>query len=262
MFTRLINGISKITDYNIICIPLLLIICAAVSSDASKFIVLGAVSVLTALVIPKISNFLLEKQKKYTFKNVSAVSNAISYFIGFIILLFLNTDTFVELLFLAYSINSVILLILIKRDVNVNVNAFYLYGLIAGLTLSLGPYSWPAGILYSASLWPNIYLKKNLSYEEINSTIASFITVPAIMYILSPYGHVYEIIWITASYIIVPIIYELAKYYQLKPDGYGMTMIFMLTFFIFAFISFPSVYFILSIFATSLAIGIFRGMTC
>ena len=82
MFTKLINGISKITDYNIICIPLLLIICAAVSSDTTKFIVLAAVSVLTASVIPKISNFLLEKQRKYTFINVCAVSNAISYFIG------------------------------------------------------------------------------------------------------------------------------------------------------------------------------------
>jgi len=155
MFTKLIKGISKITDYHIICVPLLLIICTAVSSDTSEFIVLAAVSVLTALVIPKISNFLLEKQEKYTF-NVCSVSNAISYFIGFIILLFLNIDLFMELLFLAYSLNSAILLILLKRNVNVSVNAFYLCGLIAGLILSFGPYSWPAGILYSASLWPNI----------------------------------------------------------------------------------------------------------
>jgi len=261
MFTKLIKGISKITDYNIICVPLLLIICTAVSSDTSEFIVLAAVSVLTALVIPKISNFLLEKQEKYTF-NVCSVSNAISYFIGFIILLFLNIDLFMELLFLAYSLNSAILLILLKRNVNVSVNAFYLCGLIAGLILSFGPYSWPAGILYSASLWPNIYLKKYLPYEEINSGIVSFITVPAIMYILAPYGQVYEIIWITASFIIFPIIYELAEYYQIELDGYRSELIFALTFFIFAYIAFPSLFFITTVFLTSLAIGVFRGMTC
>ena len=260
MFTKLIKGISKITDYNIICVPLLLIICTAVSSDTSEFIVLAAVSVLTALVIPKISNFLLEKQKKYTF-NVCAVSNAISYFIGFIVLLFLNIDLFMELLFLAYSVNSVILLILLKRNVNVSVNAFYLCGLIAGLILSFGQYSWPACILYSASLWPNIYLKKYLPYEEINSGIVSFITVPVIMYILAPYGQVYEIIWITASFIIFPIIYELAEYYQIELDGYRSELIFALTFFTFACFSFHSLFFIISIFVTSLAIGVFRGMT-
>lgn len=257
MSTKLIKGISKITDYNIICIPLLLIICAAVSSDTTKFIVLATVSVLTALIIPKIAD-LLEKQKKYTFKNVCAVSNAISYFIGFIILLFLNIDMFMELLFLAYSINSVILLIFLGRNVNVSVNAFYLCGLIAGLILSLGHYSWPAGILYSAFLWLSIYLKK---YEEINSAIVSFITIPTIMYILAPYGNVYEIIWITASFIIFPIMYKLAKYFHIEPDGYGIELVFILIFFAFAFLAFPSVFFILSIFGTSLAITIFRAVT-
>lgn len=104
MFTKLINIISKITDYNTIIIPILLIICGTVSFEnhviyLPKFVVLVAITMLSAVVFPKIISLIINRQKQNQLKNVTPISNIISYFIGFALMLILNIDLFMMLLF-------------------------------------------------------------------------------------------------------------------------------------------------------------------
>lgn len=265
MFTKLINIISKITDYNTLIIPILLIICGTVSFKNHelyfpKFVVLVAITMLSAVVFPKIIIFIINRQKQYQLKNVAIISNIISYFIGFALMLVLNIDLFMMLLFLTYSINSIILLILLKKDLKISINAFYLSSLISAVILSLGYYAWPISIFYAASLWPNIILKKYSLYQEINSGIISFITVPLIMFILTPYSHTYDIIWIIASFIVYPLVYEIAEYYKINLDKFKSEVIFGFTLLLFAFFAIQTVYSLVSIFITSLIIGIIRNI--
>ena len=171
-------------------------------------------------------------------------------------MLILNIDLFMMLLFLTYSMNSIILLMLLKKDLKISINAFYLCGLISAVILSLGYYAWPISILYAASLWPNIILKKYSLYQEINSGIISFITVPLIMFILTPYSHTFDIIWIIASFIVYPLVYEIAEYYEINLDKFKSEVIFGVTLLLFTFFAIQTVYSLVSIFITSLIIGI------
>lgn len=186
--------ISTITNPPIICIPLFLIICIALSFneagfDFNKFIVLEAVSLIFASILP-MAIILFWAKKLGTDKDISNRSDRytplivgiISYFIGFLICYTFGLDNFLTCLLLCYTINTgVVLLITTKWKISVHTTG--LSGPVGALILLLGPIGALFGLIYPVLIWSRVLLKKHTLSQAIAGGAQGFFLTVLEMYL-------------------------------------------------------------------------------
>ena len=186
--------ISTFTNPPIICIPLFLIICAALSFtpagfDFGKFIVIEAVSLVFASILP-MAIILFWAKKLNTDSDISNRSDRymplivgiISYFIGFLICYIFKLDNFLTCLLLCYSINTgVVLLFTTKWKISVHTTG--LSGPVAALILLLGPLGAIFGLIYPVLIWSRVLLKKHTMSQAICGGVQGFFLTVLEMYL-------------------------------------------------------------------------------
>jgi len=191
---KIAKSISTITNPPIITIPLFLIICAILSFengsfDFSKFIVLELISLVFSSLLP-LAIILFWAKKLNTDRDISNRSDRymplivgiVSYFIGFLICLFLNLDNFLTLLLLCYSVNTGVVL-LFTTQWKISVHTTGLSGPVAALILLLGPIGSLLGILYPMVIWSRVLLKKHTLSQAICGGVQGFFLTVLEMYL-------------------------------------------------------------------------------
>lgn len=232
---KIAKHISTFTNPPIICIPLFLIICLALSFsgsgfDFNKFLTLEAVSIIFASILP-MAIILFWAKKLGTDKDISNRSDRfmplivgiISYFIGFIICLAFNLDNFLTCLLLCYSINTgVVLLFTTKWKISVHTTG--LSGPVAALILLMGPIGALFGILYPILIWSRVLLKKHTLSQAISGGVQGFFLTVLEMYLFMTVlnlpiynitGLADSILYILAI-IITPILFGILSYIKVK----------------------------------------------
>ena len=191
---KIAKSISTITNPPIITIPLFLIICAVLSFengsfDFSKFIVLELISLVFSSLLP-LAIILFWAKKLNTDRDISNRSDRyiplivgiVSYFIGFLICIFLNLDNFLTLLLLCYSVNTGVVL-LFTTQWKISVHTTGLSGPVAALILLLGPVGSLFGILYPMVIWSRVLLKKHTLSQAICGGVQGFFLTVLEMYL-------------------------------------------------------------------------------
>ena len=182
--------ISTLTNPPIICIPLFVIICSTLSVKHNQdFLTLEIISLIFASVLPmaiimiwaKIigtDNDISNRSDRY----IPLIVGIVSYFIGFLISLFLNLDNFLTCLLLCYSINTgVVLLITTKWKISVHTTG--LSGPNAALILLLGPLGALIGILYPLIIWSRVLLEKHTLSQAICGGVQGYFLTVVEMYL-------------------------------------------------------------------------------
>ena len=191
---KVAKTISTFTNPPIICIPLFFIICLALSFENgtfnfNEFIVLELISLVFASILP-MAIILYWAKKLNTDSDISnrqdrftpLIVGIVSYFIGFLVLLFLNIDNFLTALLLCYSINTgVVLLITFKWKISVHTTG--LSGPVGALILLLGPIGALFGILYPLLIWSRVTLEKHTLAQAIAGGVQGFFLTVLEMYL-------------------------------------------------------------------------------
>ena len=272
---KIAKTISTITNPPIICIPLFFIICLVISDfDLGKFIVLEAVSLVFASVLP-MAIILFWAKKLGTDKDISNRSDRfmplivgiISYFIGFLVSLYFGLDNFLTCLLLCYSINTgVVLLFTTKWKISVHTTG--LSGPVAALILLLGPVGALFGILYPVLIWSRVLLKKHTLSQAISGGVQGFFLTVLEMYIfmnilnlpiLNMISLELSVLYILAI-ILTPVVLGILSYVEVKNPLKTFTVCEIILFVVF-FIAMPSEVFLIFavITLTSVLISFYAG---
>lgn len=192
--TKIAKAISTLTQPPIITVPLFLIICVILSYeggvfDFGKFIVLEIISLVFASILPIAIILFWSKRMDTDFdisnrkdRFVPLVIGIVSYFVGFLICIFLNLDNFLTLLLLCYSVNTgVVLLITLKWKISVHTTG--ISGPIAALILLLGPIGALIGVIYPIVIWSRVLLKKHTLAQAIAGGVQGFYLTVIEMYL-------------------------------------------------------------------------------
>ena len=182
--------ISTITNPPIICIPLFMVICLTLSLKHNEdFLTLEIISLIFASILPmdiimiwaKIigtDNDISNRSDRYT----PLIIGIISYFIGFLISLYMNLDNFLTCLLLCYSVNTgVVLLITAKWKISVHTTG--LSGPNAALILLLGSLGALFAILYPLVIWSRVLLKKHTLSQAIAGGVQGYFLTVVEMYL-------------------------------------------------------------------------------
>lgn len=271
--------VSTITNPPIICIPLFLIICGALSFgdggfDLSKFIVLEVVSLIFASMLP-MAIILFWAKKLNTDKDISnrsdrytpLVVGIISYFIGFLVCWIFSLDNFLTCLMLCYCVNTgVVLLITTKWKISVHTTG--LSGPVGALILLLGPVGALFGILYPILIWSRVLLKKHTLAQAITGAVQGFfltvIEMYLYMYLLNlPVGglvSLHDSILYILAIIATPVIFGLLSYIRVdNPLMMFMIaeMVCLVAFFLFTPLSVFMIFVIITL--TSVLVSLYAG---
>lgn len=209
---RLAKTISAFTNPPIVSIPLFLIICIALSvNDPWQFPMMELMSLIFASILPmaiilswakKTGNDhdISNRQDRYT----PLVIGTVSYFIGFLISRLLGLNDFFSFLFLCYTINTFIVL-LITRQWKISIHTTGFSGPVCALIILLGPVGAVLGMIYPIIIWARVILKKHTMAQAIAGGIYGFIFTAAEIYLfivlfnlnvgnIYPIGHVFGFI--------------------------------------------------------------------
>ena len=191
---KIVEAISTFTNPPIICIPLFLIICIILSFEngtfnLSEFIVLELISLVFASILPMAiilywvkkldtDSDISNRQDRYT----PLVVGIVSYFIGFLVSLFIGADHFLTALLLCYCVNTgVVLLITSKWKISVHTTG--LSGPVGALILLLGPIGALFAILYPILIWSRVTLNKHTLAQAIAGGAQGFFLTVLEMYL-------------------------------------------------------------------------------
>ena len=276
---KIAKTISTFTNPPIICIPLFFIICLVLSFENAtfnfgKFIVLELISLIFASILP-MAIILYWAKKLDTDSDISnrqdrftpLIVGIVSYFIGFLVLLFLNMDNFLTALLLCYSINTgVVLLITFKWKISVHTTG--LSGPVGALILLLGPIGALFGILYPILIWSRVTLEKHTMAQAIAGGVQGFFLTVLEMYLfiylfnfnvvaLTP---LMDCIWYILAIIFAPIMLGILSYIDVpnKKVVFALTIILGLIGF-FSFAPFSAFLIFIVITLTSILISLYAG---
>lgn len=228
---KIAKTISTFTNPPIICMPLFFIICAVLSFEngvfsLSKFIVLELISLIFTSALP-MAIIVYWARKLDTDSDISnrqdrftpLVVGVVSYFIGFLVSLFIGADDFLTALLLCYSINTgVVLLITFKWKISVHTTG--LSGPVAALILLLGPYGALFGILYPILIWSRVTLEKHTMAQAIAGGVQGFFLTVLEMYLfiiifnftVAPMTPLIDCIWYILAIIYTPVLFGVLSY--------------------------------------------------
>ncbi|WP_405267862.1 hypothetical protein [Methanobrevibacter sp.] len=228
---KIAKAISTFTNPPILCIPLFLIICLILSFengafDFYKFIALELISLVFASVLP-MAIILHWVKKLDTDSDISnredrftpLIVGIVSYFIGFLVSLFLGIDHFLTALLLCYAVNTgVVLLITFKWKISVHTTG--LSGPVGALILLLGPIGALFGILYPILIWSRVTLEKHTMAQAVAGGVQGFFLTVLEMYLyiwlfrfdVVPLTPLLECIWLILAVIFTPIVLGILSY--------------------------------------------------
>ena len=232
---KIAKTISTFTNPPIICIPLFLIICLVLSFengafDLSEFVVLELISLVFASILP-MAIILYWVKKLDTDSDISnrqdrftpLIVGIVSYFIGFLISLFVGADHFLTALLLCYAVNTgVVLLITFKWKISVHTTG--LSGPVGALILLLGPVGALFGILYPILIWSRVTLEKHTMAQAIAGGVQGFFLTVLEMYLyiylfsfdvvaLTP---LLDCIWYILAIIFTPVLFGILSYVDIS----------------------------------------------
>ena len=223
--------ISIINNPPIICIPLFLIISAVLArGDVGKFITLEMISIVFASVIPmaiilgwaKIlgtDNDISNRTDRFA----PLIVGIISYFIGFLVSLYLKVDIFMSILLLCYTINTFIVMLITTRW-KISIHTTGLSGPVGALILLLGPLGALFGLLFPVLIWSRVYLKKHTMAQAIAGGVQGFFLTVFEMYLII---YIFNIVitniqaldvvtWLILAIILTPVTLGILSYIKIK----------------------------------------------
>ena len=223
--------ISIINNPPIICIPLFLIISAVLArGDVGKFITLEMISIVFASVIPmaiilgwaKIlgtDNDISNRTDRFA----PLIVGIISYFIGFLVSLYLKVDIFMSILLLCYTINTFIVMLITTRW-KISIHTTGLSGPVGALILLLGPLGAIFGLLFPVLIWSRVYLKKHTMAQAIAGGVQGFFLTVFEMYLII---YIFNIVitniqaldvvtWLILAIILTPVTLGILSYIKIK----------------------------------------------
>lgn len=179
---RLAKTISTLTNPPIICIPLFIIICLTLSiNNLWQFPVLEMISLIFASILP-MAIILYWAKKTGNDKDISRrqdrftplIVGTVSYFIGFLVSLFLGLNDFLTFLLLCYTINTFIVMLITTRW-KISIHTTGLSGPVCALIILLGPVGAVFGSIYPVLIWSRVTLKKHTMAQAIAGGVQGFI---------------------------------------------------------------------------------------
>lgn len=275
---KIAKSISTFTNPPIICIPLFLLICLVLSFENgtfnfSKFIVMELVSIVFASILP-MAIIVFWAKKLNTDSDISnredrytpLIVGVVSYFIGFLVSLFLNLDNFLTVLLLCYSINTgVVLLITSKWKISVHTTG--LSGPVAALILLVGPFGAIFGILYPILIWSRVTLNKHTLAQAICGGVQGFFLTVLEAYLFFIVFHLKTVpltpladcIWFILAIIVTPIILGILSYANIFNNKlfYLLELICVVIFYLFAPIEVFAIFILVSV--ASILISYYAG---
>ncbi len=245
---KLAKTISSFTNPPIICIPLFLIICTSLSiNNLWDFPLLELVSLIFTSILPLV--IILYWAKKSNNDNdisnredrfVPLLIGTISYFLGYLISLYLGLNEFLTYLLLCYTINTFIVM-LITRKWKISIHTTGLSGPVCALIILLGPIGAIFGLLYPLIIWARVALKKHTMSQAICGGIFGFIFTAVEMFIFIYLlnlntGNIYpfsEVCGLILAIVITPTILWILSHFEAKnPLIFYLTEIIVFCFFL------------------------------
>jgi hypothetical protein len=96
-----------------------------------------------------------------------------SYFIGFLISLYLKVNPFLTFLLLCYTVNTFIMM-LITTQWKISIHTTGLSGPVCALIILLGPIGALFGLIYPVLIWSRVTLKKHTMAQAITGGVLGF----------------------------------------------------------------------------------------
>lgn len=187
---RLAKTISTFTNPPLICIPLFFIICLTLSlNDLWQFPLLEFISIIFTSILP-MAIILYWAKKSGNDRDISnrkdrftpLIVGTFSYFIGFLISLYLGLNDFLTFLLLCYSINTFIVMLITTRW-KISIHTTGLSGPVCALIILLGPVGALFGLLYPLVIWSRVTLKKHSMSQAITGGVQGFILTAVEMFL-------------------------------------------------------------------------------
>lgn len=276
---KIANYISTFTNPPIITIPLFLIICIILSFEngvfnLSKFIVLELISIVFASILP-MSIILYWAHKLGTDKDISnrsdrytpLVVGIISYFIGFLISLFLNVDHFLTILLLCYSINTGVVLVITSKW-KISVHTTGLSGPVGALILLSGPFGAVFGMIYPVLIWSRVTLKKHTMAQAIMGGVQGFFLTVLEFYLFNWLFNfnivnvvpLVDCVWYILAIILTPIILGILSYINIGSKKIVFVLYELIIFVLFLVLSpLPVTAIFILVSLTSILISLYGG---
>lgn len=276
---KIAKTISTFTNPPIICIPLFFIICLILSFengtfDINEFIVLELISLIFASLLP-MAIIVYWAKKLNTDSDISnrqdrftpLIVGIVSYFIGFLVSLFIGADHFLTALLLCYSVNTgVVLLITFKWKISVHTTG--LSGPVGALILLLGPIGALFAILYPLLIWSRVTLEKHTMAQAIAGGVQGFFLTVLEMYLfinifnfnVLPLTPLADCIWYILAIIFTPIAFGILSYSDISNKKRWFILaeiVGLIFFFVFSQFSVFMIYIVISI--TSILISLYAG---
>lgn len=178
---RVAKTISRLTNPPIICIPLFFIICLTLSiNNLWQFPLLELISIIFASILPMAIILYWAKRSgndndisKRQDRPIPLIIGTVSYFIGFLISRLLGLNDFLTFLFLCYSINTFIVMLITTRW-KISIHTTGLAGPVCALIILLGPVGALFGLLYPILIWSRVTLKKHSISQAITGGVFGF----------------------------------------------------------------------------------------
>ena len=272
---KIAKAISTITNPPIICIPLFLVISWILADgDMNKFLILEAISIVFATVLP-MAIILGWAKMLGTDKDISnrtdrftpMIVGVVCYFIGFLVSLILNADIFMSILLLCYSVNTFIMMLITTRW-KISIHTTGLSGPVGALIVLVGFWGALIGLMYPVLIWSRVTLKKHTMAQAIaGGALGFFLTVIDIFLILDvfnielayiqPLGN---IIWLVLAIIMTPMILGALSYIKIpnRKMIFYLSQVALIVFFL-IFAPFEAFIMLILIMAVCIIIGHLAG---
>lgn len=185
---KVAKWVSTITNAPIICIPAFIILCwVFLADDPFKFAVVEIICLIFTSVA-SMAIILIWAKKLNTDKDISnredrpvpLIVGSVSYFIGFLVLLFINAPPIITYLLLCYTCNTLIVMI-ISTKWKISIHTTGLIGPASALILVLGKWGIILGLLLPIVIWSRVTLKKHtMAQAVVGGLNAYFLTIAEI----------------------------------------------------------------------------------
>lgn len=223
--------LSAFMNPPIICIPLFLIISIVLADgDINKFIPLEVISLVFASILPmaiilgwaKIldtDNDISNRSDRF----VPLIVGIISYFIGFLVSLYMKVDIFMSILLLCYTVNTfIVMLITIKWKISIHTTG--LSGPVGALIVLTGLFGALFGLLFPILIWSRITLKKHTMAQAVAGGVQGFFLTVFDMYVIINVFNIVLlniqpldlVVWLVLALIITPVTLGLLSYVEIK----------------------------------------------
>ncbi len=236
---KVAKTISTFTNPPIISIPLFFIICLILAKDNIwEFPMLELVSLVFTSILP-MAIILYWAKRTGSDKDISnredrftpLIIGSASYFIGFLISMFLGLNQFLTVTLLCYAINTFIVM-LITRHWKISVHTTGLAGPVCALIILAGPFGAIFAVLYPILIWSRVTLKKHTMAQAIAGGVQGFILASFELYLFIflfnlNVGNIYPFAYVCAfilAIVFTPVVLGIFTY-----KGINNPLIFYLT---------------------------------